>query len=328
MVIVAVFSVSIVGLNMGFSKLLANTYHGDEVVGGMDLPMQEDGSFMNKSLDVKVYKTTAEVPQRVAKENTTEGILDRIKHRSVLRVGYNSNSIPFTFFNKKGSLVGYDVEMAYELAHFIEVKRIEFIPVSYSSMDESLNSGACDIIMAGVPVTPERLDKVTFTTPYLALHLAVVVKDNRKDDFMRLEDIQKMAGLRLAAPVGSEYLNISTELFPNATMLKINNSREFFVGDKADALLTTAEEGSVMTLLNPFYDVAMFEPSDTYKVLCAYSIAKSSDESFQTLLDYWIRMDEEYGTLKERYDYWMLGKGVEKKLPRWCVVRDVLHWED
>ncbi len=325
LVVVIVFSVSIIGLNLGFSHLLANTYSSDETVSNMDLPKQDDGSFMNKSLDVKVYMSPADLPHIDQRKNATEGALDRIKHQSVLRVGYNPGSIPFAFFNKRGSLVGHDVEMAYELAHFIGVKKLEFIPVTDSSMAEFLNNGTCDIIMSGVMVTPERLDRFRFTSPYMTLHLAMVVKDNRKGDFTDLENIQKMEGLRLASPAGSEYLNISSQLFPNASLVKLNNSWEFFKGDRADALLTTAEEGSVMTLLYPFYDVAMFDTTDTYKVLCAYPIAKGSDESFQTLLNYWIKMDEEYGTLNKKYDYWILGKGVEKKQPRWCIARDVLH---
>ncbi len=37
-------------------------------------------------------------------------------------------------------------------------------------------------------------------------------------------------------------------------------------------------------------------------------------------------MEEKHGSLKAKYDYWVLGKNTESRAPRWSVVRDVLHW--
>ncbi len=31
---------------------------------------------------------------------------------------------------------------------------------------------------------------------------------------------------------------------------------------------------------------------------------------------------------REVYDRWLLGKGAVTKKPRWCVIRNVLHWVD
>jgi len=33
-------------------------------------------------------------------------------------------------------------------------------------------------------------------------------------------------------------------------------------------------------------------------------------------------------TIESAYEYWILGKGSEKKAPRWSVIRDVLGWVD
>ena len=39
----------------------------------------------------------------------------------MLRVGYNPDRLPFTFFNTAGDLVGFDVEMAHRLARELGV---------------------------------------------------------------------------------------------------------------------------------------------------------------------------------------------------------------
>ena len=47
------------------------------------------------------------------------------------------------------------------------------------------------------------------------------------------------------------------------------------------------------------------------------------------LLEYvnnWIQIKKHDGSLAALYDYWILGKEVEAKEPRWSVIRNVLHW--
>jgi hypothetical protein len=81
-----------------------------------------------------------------------------------------------------------------------------------------------------------------------------------------------------------------------------------------------------MTLKHPFYDVAMFELNDSYRVLYAYPVAKNSIETFFLLLNYWIKMERDYGELDSKYSYWILGKNPEENEARWSVVRNVLRW--
>jgi len=135
-----------------------------------------------------------------------------------------------------------------------------------------------------------------------------------------------MINLKIAVLNGTAFLRIVPRLFPNASIVEIGSLQDFFTGNKADALITTVEEGSAMTLLYPFYDVAMPEPKDTYEILYAYPIFKDRSESFLILLDQWLKLEEENGAIKEKYDYWILGKNVNKNVQRWSLVRNVLHW--
>lgn len=87
-----------------------------------------------------------------------------------------------------------------------------------------------------------------------------------------------------------------------------------------------AEEGYTLTLKYPFYDVAIVEPHDVYKMMYAYAVAKDSSESYLLALNYWIRMEKDYGLLDQKYDYWVQGKIPSTDEPRWSVMRNVLHW--
>jgi hypothetical protein len=95
---------------------------------------------------------------------------------------------------------------------------------------------------------------------------------------------------------------------------------------KADILLIPAEEGYTLTLEYPFFDVAIIQPYDAYLMTYGYPVAKDSSDSYLLALDYWIRMEKDYGLLQKKYDYWVLGKIPGSVEPRWSVVRNVLHW--
>ena len=219
----------------------------------------------------------------------------QIKKRGVLRVGYNSNCIPFVFFNGLGELVGYDVQMAYDLAMFINVSRIEFVPITGDSIADSLNRGYCDIVMSSVMVTSERLDEMMFTDSYVSVHMAFLVPDERKKEFLKLDNVRKMNKLRVAVLNNTALVKVAPQLFPQAKIVLIDSLEDFFVGGKADALLTTAEEGYAMTLQHPFFDVAIFEPNDSFQILYAYPVAKNSSDTFLMFLNYWLKMEEDYG---------------------------------
>ena len=59
---------------------------------------------------------------RPAQAPAVEGdVLETIRARGRLRVGYLSNALPFAFFNQRGDLVGYDIELAHQLASELRV---------------------------------------------------------------------------------------------------------------------------------------------------------------------------------------------------------------
>ncbi len=316
-------------LNMGFSHLLANTYHGSDLISNIELPLDSDGKRLDEVVSTKVYLRSQDVPapaQKLSQISDQGDDVKRIKNRGVLRVGYNGKCIPFVFFNGKGELVGYDVQMAYDLARFINVSRIDFIPVTGDTIVDFLNSGVCDIVMSSVIVTSERLDEMKFTDSYMSVHMAFVIPDEGRKDFLKLENVRKMNNLKLAVLNNTALVKVAPNLFPQAKIVLIDSFEDFFVEGKADALFTTAEEGYAMTLLYPFFDVAIFEPNDSFQIMYAYPVAKNSSDTFLMLLNYWLKMEEDYGKLDKKYDYWILGKDAGEAEPRWSVVRNVLHW--
>jgi Na+/H+-dicarboxylate symporter len=326
LVVILLAALLIAGLHAGFAALLAGTYHGGDQISRIELPPDPEGNRLDQVVNTTVYLHREDVPAIVPASSGRRDEVRQIRERGVLRVGYNSNNVPFVFFNDKGELVGYDVEMAYDLARALNVSRIEFVPITGTTLAESLDSGYCDIIMSAVMVNADRLETMKFTDPVVTVHLAFVVPDGKKKEFTKLDDVKMMDGLRVAVFNNTALVTVAHKLLPNATVVPIDSREDFFEKGKADALLVPAEEGYPMTLVYPFFDVAIIEPYDSYQMMYGYPVAKDSSESYLLALNYWIRMEKDYGLLQKKYDYWVLGKIPGSAGPRWSVVRNVLHW--
>jgi Na+/H+-dicarboxylate symporter/ABC-type amino acid transport substrate-binding protein len=326
LVVLLLGALMIAGLNTGFSYLLAGTYHGGDQISRIELPPDPDGRPPASVINTTVYLHKEDVPAIVPTDYGRSDEVRQIRERGVLRVGYNSNNVPFVFFNGKGELVGYDVEMAYDLARTLNVSRIAFVPITGNTLAESLDSGYCDIIMSAVMVNPERLERMKFTDPVVTVHLAFVVPDGKKEAFTKLDLVKQMDGLRVAVYNNTALVGVARKLLPGATIVPIDTKEDFFVKHKADVLMIPAEEGYTLTLQYPFFDVAIIEPYDSYLMMYGYPVARNSSESYLLALNNWIRMESDYGMLKDKYDYWVLGEIPGTVEPRWSVVRNVLNW--
>ncbi len=58
-----------------------------------------------------------------------EDRMDRIIRRGLIRIGVDTDEMPFSYFNQGGNLVGFDIDMAHQLARDLGVG-IEFVPIS------------------------------------------------------------------------------------------------------------------------------------------------------------------------------------------------------
>jgi Na+/H+-dicarboxylate symporter/ABC-type amino acid transport substrate-binding protein len=326
----AILSSVILGLGLVFGSLLNDSSHGSETILNMKMPLDAYGNRADQIVETGVYKSFSDVPLTLNKSSVSENgsLMEKIKSRDVLRVGYSPDNMPFAFFNNEGELVGYDIQMAYDLARILNVSQLEFVPIDSRTWVERVNNGSCDLIMSGLALAPGMIgeNRCRFSSCYMELHLALVTKDNRKNDFENINEVANMKGLKIAVVNDSDYRKLASSIFPNATIIPLNHSYQFFNQTNADVLLTTAEVGTSMTLLHPLYDVAILRPFDTYKIMCSYAVSKNCDDAFLVFLDYWLELEDKYGSLDKKYNYWILGKDIEDTAERWSIMRDILHW--
>ena len=83
-----------------------------------------------------------------------------------LVMGLDDTFAPMGFRDEKGNLIGFDIDLANEVAKRIGVT-MEFQPIDWSMKETELNAGNIDFIWNGYTITPARQEMVAFTKPYL-----------------------------------------------------------------------------------------------------------------------------------------------------------------
>ena len=308
--------ISLFGIRAYLGYASQGAYDKDKVIASMQL------------LDNTVPTTIVEPAPNPDLLLSGETIWERINRRGAIRIGFDPDNLPWSYYNSQKQLVGFEIEMAQRLAREFELAKIEFVPFQYRTLGQQLNEDHFDLAMSGIVGTTKRSGDMRFSDPYLYINLALVVSDYRDNEFSNLGSINQMKNLRIGVEDPALLTEKVKELLPNAEFIDLESDREFFEGQRAgqdlDALFISAEEGSAWTLLYPSFQVVNPFPRNL-AIPLVYPFP-GQDELLDEVVDHWIELKKNDGTIQDAYDYWILGQGSEPKQPRWSIIRNVLHW--
>jgi Na+/H+-dicarboxylate symporter/ABC-type amino acid transport substrate-binding protein len=302
------------GMRVLSGRLVTPEYSRQEVLASMHL--------LRNPVEAVVHRTMpAFVPEPPG------GTLAAIRRRGIVRVGYLPDALPYAFFNGRGDLVGFDVDMAHRLAAELEA-RLELVPVDPAEIDARLAEGSCDLIMSGVAVTTLRASRTLFSEPYLDETLAFVVTDESRDRFLTWDAIAAQGAITIASPNVPYYLDKLRARLPRARLRPFERVTDVLEQPSPDvgAIAMPAERGSTWTLIYPQFTVVVPEPA-VIKVPLAYALSRH-DQELGTFINTWIQLKRRDGTIDDLYQYWILGRNAAPRQPRWSVIRNVLHWVD
>ena len=134
------------------------------------------------------------------KRNATFGrdtSLDDLVSRGVFVLGLDDSFPPLGFRNDDGEIVGYDIDLAKEVAKRLGVE-FKAQPIDWGAKEMELNTGKIDCIWNGFTMTKEREEALAFTKPYLKNAQVLVVRSDSG-----ITSLQDMAGKTIALQSGS-----------------------------------------------------------------------------------------------------------------------------
>lgn len=232
-------------------------------------------------------------------------VIEEIKKRGVMRVGL-STFVPWSMRDKKGDLIGFEIDVANKLAEDMKVK-IEFEPTAWDGIIPALIAGKFDMIVSGMTITPARNLTVNFTSPYAHSGQGLTANKKLAGNFKTVEDFNK-AGVTITCRRGSSTCADAKRIFAKSTIRELDDdplTLQEVVNGNAHAVMSSEPKPTVWTLGNPG---TLFKPFTENLTRSADAMAvRKGDPDALNYLNNWILYRTNDGWLKARHDYWFKG---------------------
>lgn len=240
------------------------------------------------------------------------GTLAGILEKGTLRVGV-SLFTPWTIKQRNGQLVGFEIDVAKQLAKDLGVKP-EFHVLEWEKMMPALLKQEIDIIAGGMVITPQRALKVNFSQPYDSSGIGLVTNIPLTKTFQGSHDLNRSEVL-ITAVTGTIAEDVARRVFPNATIKTVSSSQEAIQAVAKGKVHAYVEHEPITTFIvldNPdTVDEPLSKP--LLETRAGFAVNKG-DPDFIHFLNAWIVSHEADVWLSSAHNYWFEGVEWRKDL--------------
>ena len=247
-------------------------------------------------LSLAASTSAGEIQRKLAGESAVE----QIAKRGVIKVGMDV-FVPWAMKDKKGELIGFEIDMAKKVAKDMGVK-IEFVPTKWSGIIPALITGKFDVLIGGMTITTQRNLKINFSRPYYYTEQGLMAHKKKAAGF-KVSDFNS-PNVTIAARLGSTAAVAAKQQFPKAKL------RLF---DDEPAAVQELRNGNVHAMVSaqPLPSSTALEYPDTIMVydevmmLEAIGIGvRKGDNDTLNLINNWIEINRNNGWIQSKYAYW------------------------
>ncbi len=238
-----------------------------------------------------------------AENDGVDNSLTKIQDQGYFVVGLD-DAFPPMGFREQGTneIIGFDIDLAKAAAEKMGVE-VQFTPVIWDTIGDTLNKGDIDVIWNGCTITEKRLETMNFTKPYLGNRQIIIVQ---KDSPIatKADLAEKTIGLQAgsSAKIAVEKDTATFESFGRLVEFTSNDEALMDLSaGRLDAVVVDEVVGRYYTTLKP----------DTYVVLTEnfgeeeYGVGvRKSDEAFLAELDKTLDAMKADGTVAQISEKW------------------------
>ncbi|WP_300673114.1 transporter substrate-binding domain-containing protein [Desulfoluna sp.] len=236
-----------------------------------------------------------------------ESVIESIQKKGVIRVGM-STFVPWAMRDKTGELIGFEIDVARELAKDMGVKA-EFVPTNWSGIIPALLTGKFDVIIGGMGITPTRNLKVNFSEPYDFTGMSIVAHRKKADGLATVDDFNTKS-VTIAVRLGTTAEMAAKRHMPNATFKLFENEsqalQELYLG-RVHAVVASAPLPRFQALKYPNKLVAPLGESFTREPIGL--AVRKGDHDALNYFNNWIRVKQADGFLAKTKRYWFETRG-------------------
>ena len=229
--------------------------------------------------------------------------LNEVLQRGELRVGLEPGYMPFEMKDKKGKIIGFDVDVARKMAKDMGVK-LKLVPTAWDGIIAGLLAGKYDIIISGMTITQKRNLKINFANPYISIGQTMLVRASVAKGKKSWKDLDKpqytiVTKLGVTGEIATrrmfKHAKIRTfDTEADAVQELLNGKADAFVYDKPYNAMFMAKRGGKGIV---FWDKDLtFEP-------LGWAVRKG-DPDFLNWLDNFLNQIKHDGTYDKIYNKW------------------------
>ncbi len=233
--------------------------------------------------------------------------LEEILKRGELRVGMEAGYQPFEMQDAKGNIVGFDVDIAYEMGKAIfgkgGEKKVKLINTAWEGIIPALMTHKFDIIMSGMTILQSRNLKVNFCDPVYYIGQCLLIHKKDVGKYKSYKDLNKK-GVIITSKLGVTGAFTAEKLMPKATLRLFKTEAEpalQVANGLADAFIYDEPQVRVFAAMYKDKTVGIFDPI-TYEPL-AWAIRKGDPDFLNWLNNFMrqIRGDGRWDQFKQKW---------------------------
>jgi len=237
------------------------------------------------------------VKMELSKSSTIEKIIRSGK----MRVGM-STFVPWAMQDKKGEWIGFEIDVAKQLAKDMGVK-VEFVPTKWEGLIPSLLTGKFDLIIAGMTGTPQRALKINFTAPYDFSEMHMVAHKKVAAGLSTVADFNKPE-VTILCRNGTTAVPAVKRVLPKAKMLLFSENGPMvqeLLNGKAHAIVASAPEPAQHAINHA--DTLFFVDESMANEPISIGVPKGDPDTL-AYLNNWIIVTRNNGFLEQKVNYW------------------------
>ncbi len=231
------------------------------------------------------------------------GSLEEIQKRGSLRVGMEPGYMPFELTNKKGEIVGFDVDMARRMAKAMDVE-LELVSTAWDGIIPALITKKFDIIMSGMTLTQQRNMQINFASPYIVIGQTILLKKDLAGTIKSYKDLNDPK-YTVASKLGTTGEQGTKRMIPKAKYISYETEQEGvleLVNGKIDAFIYDLPYNAAAYVQRGQGKMVHLDTPFTYEPL-AWAVRKG-DPDFLNWLDNFLVQAKNDGTYDKIYHKW------------------------
>ncbi|NUB28129.1 amino acid ABC transporter substrate-binding protein [Azospirillum brasilense] len=139
-----------------------------------------------------------------AQAQSSDGVIDRIRSKGAISIGYRDASIPFSYVDAQGKPLGYSTDICLEVAETVKTAlklpdlQIRMVPVNLQNRIPLVANGTVDISCESAVNTVARQSQVDFSYPFFISQTRLLVKSHSG-----ISELKDLEGKAIALPINS-----------------------------------------------------------------------------------------------------------------------------